>query len=514
MLPFQMCPAKCRKINVFLLLAILCVSEGRQVSSRLAPEHLKAVREDPVFLEQSKLLAEQINDLATAPKVLEWSRFAAESFEKVTENRNLQEQAKLASEQVSGIMDDARIRDISKLYVLQQEALMTDPKVNAQDLQERAEAFSEQLTETMGSPGLEDHLKLLGKHITSIMKHPEMQYRAQSASEKLKAITEDEDFAERVERASEQLKVVTERVEAIRANLVAQKMDGAPTSGSFSLAEVHRSSSGVSFVPALGRRGALTGKSTGADRTSARPFSRRVVHKPVMQAQDDLETFAKQLNPVVGYWDPLNLARGDFWDQGNEATIGFLRHAEIKHGRVAMAAFVGFVLQSNGIHFPGNLANGVSYESIAAAGGPADQWDAVPLAGRAQIILFVGFLEFLSENNYILGTSGMTHYMRGGKPGAYPSIKKNAAPHPIPFDLYDPFGLAKRMSAEKKERRLIAEVNNGRLAMFGIMGFVAEAKIPGSVPALANLGIEPYYGEVMTPFTLEEGIFASGIPLV
>jgi len=247
---------------------------------------------------------------------------------------------------------------------------------------------------------------------------------------------------------------------------------------------------------------------------SASRFARRVARNPVMQTQADLEAQAKQLNPTVGYWDPLNLAQADFWNQGDEATIGFLRHAEIKHGRVAMAAFVGFVLQSNGIHFPGNLANGVSYESIAAAGGPADQWDAVPLAGRAQIILFVGFLEFLSENNYILGTSGMTHYMRGGKPGAYPSIKKNAAPHPIPFDLYDPFGLAKRMSAEKKERRLIAEVNNGRLAMFGIMGFVAEAKIPGSVPALANLGIEPYYGEVMTPFTLEEGIFASGIPLV
>jgi len=501
-----MCPAKCRKINVFLLLAILCVSEGRQVSSRLAPEHLKAVREDPVFLEQSKLLAEQINDLATAPKVQAWSQFAAESFEKVTENRYLQEHAELASEQLSGIMDNARIRDISKLFVLQQEALMTDPKVKAQDLQERAEAFSESLMETMGTQGLEDHLKLFGKHITSIMKHPEMQYRARSASEKLKAITEDEDFAERVARTSEQLKVVTERVEAIRGNLVAQKMDGGPTSDSFSLAEVHRSSSGVSLVPALNPQ-------TGATRTSARPFSRRVVHKPVMQAQDDLEKFAKQLNPVVGYWDPLNLARGDFWNQGNEATIGFLRHAEIKHGRVAMAAFVGFVLQSNGIHFPGNLANGVSYESIAAAGGPADQWDAVPLAGRAQIILFVGFLEFLSENNFILGTSGLTHYMRGGKPGAYPSIKKNAAPHPIPFDLYDPFGLAKRMSAEKKERRLIAEVNNGRLAMFGIMGFVAEAKIPGSVPALADL-IEPYYGEVMTPFTLDEGLFATGIPLV
>merc|ERR1719310_2548945 len=54
-----------------------------------------------------------------------------------------------------------------------------------------------------------------------------------------------------------------------------------------------------------------------------------------MGAVDDLKDYAKELNPVVGYWDPLNLAGADFWDQGNEATVGFLRHAEIKHGRGA-----------------------------------------------------------------------------------------------------------------------------------------------------------------------------------
>ena len=51
--------------------------------------------------------------------------------------------------------------------------------------------------------------------------------------------------------------------------------------------------------------------------------------------------------PRAGFWDPFNLiAEGDFWGLGNEATIGYLRHAEIKHGRVAMAAFLGFIVQS------------------------------------------------------------------------------------------------------------------------------------------------------------------------
>ena len=88
---------------------------------------------------------------------------------------------------------------------------------------------------------------------------------------------------------------------------------------------------------------------------------------------------AEKLNPTVGFWDPLDIVNENTIPE----TIGWFRHAEIKHGRVAMAGFVGYCLQSNGVHFPGNMAfdaagNGITYASIAAAGGPADQWDAMP----------------------------------------------------------------------------------------------------------------------------------------
>ena len=60
------------------------------------------------------------------------------------------------------------------------------------------------------------------------------------------------------------------------------------------------------------------------------------------------------LGKSTGFWDPLSLADQSFWGLGEEATVGSLRHAEIKHGRVAMAAFVGYCAQSSdllkGVH--------------------------------------------------------------------------------------------------------------------------------------------------------------------
>ena len=69
----------------------------------------------------------------------------------------------------------------------------------------------------------------------------------------------------------------------------------------------------------------------------------------------------------------------------------------------------------------------------------------------------------------------------------------------MPLNLFDPFGFTKKLSDEQKARKLNIEINNGRLAMFGIFGFLAEEKVPGSVPFLTGKLI-PYDGDIMVPF--------------
>ena len=115
-------------------------------------------------------------------------------------------------------------------------------------------------------------------------------------------------------------------------------------------------------------------------------------------------------------WDPLGLA-----ELGGDETIAWFRHAEVKHGRVAMAAFVGWTAVAGaGWRFRGELAHGTEFGSLPSKG--LEAWDAVPGWGKAQLLLFAGLIEFHDE---LFFAKRGTHYMKGGVPG---KVSKHISP--------------------------------------------------------------------------------------
>jgi len=218
------------------------------------------------------------------------------------------------------------------------------------------------------------------------------------------------------------------------------------------------------------------------------------------ESKADLMALQESLPGPPGYWDPLDLAGSTILAQYGvdtvEANIGWFRHAEIKHGRVAMAAFLGFVARCT------PLVSGehklLPYRGYVAGCTPQEQWDNIPLLGKLQIVTAVGMLESYGEGAG--EPEGYTHYMKGGKPGYYPPIAGRVGGQ-ILFDLYDPFKWFPEQSAESKARGLKAEILNGRAAMIGLMGFLSASSVPGSVPFLAGIeGFPKYSGNVMIPF--------------
>jgi len=227
-----------------------------------------------------------------------------------------------------------------------------------------------------------------------------------------------------------------------------------------------------------------------------------------LETQKDLIALAKSLNPIVGYWDPLtvgrktnNLFAGWGWTfDDNERKIAWFRQAEIKHGRVAMAAFVGYCVQANGGHwFTKMTLGGADWPT----GTPPEQWDALPQASKWQIITFVALLELFDE-------SSKPHYTRGRRPGEFPTFKGTYIQERglAPLDLFDPFEFSKNASPERKARGLRAEINNGRLAMLAVFAFMSASKAPGSVPLLNGV-IPPYTGDYMVPFQGNFSLFSA-----
>ena len=244
-----------------------------------------------------------------------------------------------------------------------------------------------------------------------------------------------------------------------------------------------------------------------------------------LNSKAELEALAEAngdfLGSTLGFWDPLGVTNLDFWGLGEEGTIGYLRHAEIKHGRVAMAGFLGFCAQSTplvaGEHSLPYRYRGESltyptppYRGFVENVSPQEQWDNIPLIGKLQILVFVGMLESYGEGAG--QPDGYVHYTKGGLPGYYPPIVGGGGGQ-ISLNLYKPFDIFPEQDEAQKARGRQVEINNGRLAMLGLISLLAQS-LPShdATPVLSAIaGFPEYSGNVMIPFSNDFSIDVSGL---
>merc|ERR1719201_219431 len=132
----------------------------------------------------------------------------------------------------------------------------------------------------------------------------------------------------------------------------------------------------------------------------------------------------------LGYWDPLGFS------VKNPDKFTRWRATELKHGRIAMAATTGYIVQSF-FRFPGYLSKS---------------------AGLFQIFLFIGLMEGITWN-----------FLPNGE------VPKDKLPGDVADHLW-----VRYTDPEEKKYKLNIEIQNGRAAMMGITGMLMHDHLTGS----------------------------------
>ena len=165
--------------------------------------------------------------------------------------------------------------------------------------------------------------------------------------------------------------------------------------------------------------------------------------------QFDIKSLAGATAPL-GFWDPLGLS------DVSEGRALFYREVEIKHGRVAMLATVGFALAEQWHPLFGGNVDVPSY--IAWQETPLQDW--MPLVG---LVIMIHELTSVFTFNSPFG-------------GEIFSIRSDYASGDLGWD---PLGLKPTDAAALKEMQT-KEINNGRLAMIAVAGMIGQELAQGS----------------------------------
>mmetsp|Transcript_70947 Transcript_70947/g.154141 ORF Transcript_70947/g.154141 Transcript_70947/m.154141 type:complete len:278 (-) Transcript_70947:83-916(-) len=202
---------------------------------------------------------------------------------------------------------------------------------------------------------------------------------------------------------------------------------------------------GCAFVTAalLGRASGLQPRSgrRGASATAVRAF------------EDELGVQAP-----LGYFDPLG-----FSADGDLDTFFRRREAEIKNGRVAMFATMGYMLPEY-YRFPGYLSPSLDLRFEDMPNG-LEAFDKMPAEGWLQIVALCGYWE-LVVNQPLHPTEPGNYYK--GRLGIF---NRSWGPSDVAYQMPDP---------DKRRYSLNAEIANGRLAMIAITGMMVQNGLAGS----------------------------------
>mmetsp|Transcript_4590 Transcript_4590/g.5286 ORF Transcript_4590/g.5286 Transcript_4590/m.5286 type:complete len:197 (+) Transcript_4590:61-651(+) len=155
---------------------------------------------------------------------------------------------------------------------------------------------------------------------------------------------------------------------------------------------------------------------------SAAAFAPSKVAQTSTSLQSAYENELGVIEPT-GFFDPLGLSEGI-----DQETFDQYRAAELKHGRVAQLAVIGYVVQES-TRFPFDIAPGLPCAEVPNGVAAID---AIPSLGWAQMIFFIGAVDYW----------GFLGDFDAGKPDLEP---------------------------EELEKRKLQELQHGRLAMLATM---------------------------------------------
>eukprot|EP00439_Symbiodinium_sp_Y106_P033708 s1356_g4.t1 len=171
--------------------------------------------------------------------------------------------------------------------------------------------------------------------------------------------------------------------------------------------------------------------------------------------------YAETLPKLVGFWDPLGLAR-----DGDVEAFQRRRSVELKHGRIAMLATMGYITPEIAGKWPGYLdpAGGLKFADIPNGLAAISK---VPAGGWTQILLWMAWCEV---------SRGAGSDIARGRPGTSSQSPKEGGGGWGDFGWY----VLTAADPEEKQKKLNAELANGRLAMMAIIGMFYQDGLTGS----------------------------------